>query len=535
MSSPLDDERLRLAIEAGQLGIWDWDIEAERVPDFARLVHPDDAAAVRTGIDQALKGGASFAAEFRVTLRDGSLRWLATRAEVVRDATGKPVRMVGSTNDVTERVELLVAERQSRAAAEGARRRLELLAKAGTVLSRSLEPAALALDNARSYAEAEAALKEAELANRSKDEFLAMLGHELRNPLAPIVTALHVMRMRGGDIGGEERRIIERQVAHLSRLVDDLLDVSRITKGKIQLERELVNMQAVVARALELTQPALDRRAHPVQVHLPAQPIFVSGDPVRLAQIVCNLLTNAAKFTPSNGRIELRLAQHDGEVTIAVEDSGKGIAADLLPRVFELFVQSEQPLDRQAGGLGLGLAIVRTLVLLHRGTVRAESPGAGLGSTFTVTLPAADHVPAGTGDAVIAEPEMVRGAGRILIVDDNHDAAETLASLLGAAGYEIVTHADGHAAMAALDGFAADLAILDIGLPGMDGYELARRMRAHARGGDLRLVALTGYGQERDRARALSADFDEHMVKPVAPDRLFEVVQQLIGSRRVVP
>jgi len=185
--------------------------------------------------------------------------------------------------------------------------------------------------------------------------------------------------------------------------------------------------------------------------------------------------------------------------------------------------------------LGLGLAIVRTLVLLHRGTVRAESPGAGLGSTFTVTLPAADHVPAETVNAVIEVPEMVRGAGRILIVDDNHDAAETLASLLRAAGYEIVTRADGHAAMAALDGFEADLAILDIGLPGMDGYELARRMRAHARGGDLRLVALTGYGQERDRARALSADFDEHMVKPVAPDRLFEVVQQLISSRRAVP
>ena len=185
--------------------------------------------------------------------------------------------------------------------------------------------------------------------------------------------------------------------------------------------------------------------------------------------------------------------------------------------------------------MGLGLAIVRTLVLLHRGTVRAESPGTGLGSTFTVILPAADDVPAATDSAVIEAPEMVRGAGRILIVDDNHDAAETLASLLRAAGYEIVTHADGHAAMAALDGFAADLAILDIGLPGMDGYELARRMRAHARGGDLSLVALTGYGQERDRARALSADFDEHMVKPVAPDRLFEVVQQLISSRRIVP
>ncbi len=696
MSSPVDAERLRLAIEAGQLGIWDWDIEADRVEwsdrvyqlhgvesgefggrvaDFARLVHPDDVAGVAAEIEKALKGGVSFAAEFRVPLKDGRLRWLSTRAEVIRDAAGKAVRMVGSTNDVTERVELLAAERRSRAAAEAARRRLELLAQAGAVLSRSLEPdatlqaiasivvpdiadwcrvdlidasgtmqraltyhsdphkaregealaarlhvpehfhgsmawvaahrtphlenldlpavgernpnlmsfaqaigmrsyfavplvargrtlgtlaalqaesgrgfseddcalvaelaqrAALALDNARSYAEAEAAWKDAETANRAKDEFLAMLGHELRNPLAPIVTALHVMRMRGGDAGVGERNIIERQVAHLSRLVDDLLDVSRITKGKIQLQHEVVEAAAIVSRALELTQPALDLRDRPVEIDLPDLPVFVSGDPVRLVQVVCNLLTNAAKFTPPGGRIALRVRRCGDEVTIAVEDSGKGMSAELLPRVFDLFVQSEQPLDRQTGGLGLGLAIVRTLVLMHRGRVAAESPGPGLGSTFTVTLPIVEGAAAVTdGDGPASMPA-VSGAGRILIVDDNHDAAETLAALLRAAGYQTATYPDGHAAMDALGSFAADLAILDIGLPGMNGYELARRMRADARGAGLRLIALTGYGQERDRARALSADFDEHMVKPVAPDRLFEVVQRLIGQTRSV-
>lgn len=683
-----EDERRRLAIQAGQLGIWDWDVVRDHVEwservyelhgvrpgefggtvaDFARLVHPDDVAAVGAGIERALQGGQSFEAEFRVQLADGRTRWLATRAEVIRDADGRPIRMVGSTNDVTERVELLAAERQSRAVAENARRRLELLARTGAVLSRSLEPdatlqaiasmvvpeiadwcrvdlldgagqlrraltyhsdpdkareaaalaaqlhvpassvgsmawvvangvphledfevprdrdrdlvafagaiglrsyfavpliargrtlgalaalqaesgrrfsdedcaliselahrAALALDNARLYAEAEAALKEAETANRSKDEFLAMLGHELRNPLAPIVTALHVMRLKG-ESGGDERGIIERQVAHLSRLVDDLLDVSRITQGKIQLQHELVDMRAVVTRALELSQPALDRRARPLDLELCDEPACVSGDSVRLVQVVCNLLTNAAKFTPSDSSIALRLRCQDGQVAVIVEDGGKGMSAELVPRVFDLFVQSEQPLDRQVGGLGLGLSIVRTLVTMHQGTVRAESPGLGQGSTFTVLLPAAGAVTPLPVVTDTSAPAMARGAGRILVVDDNADAAETLAVLLGRAGYEVQSYADGPEALAGFEAFQPGLAILDIGLPSMDGYELARRLRA--RDASLRLIALTGYGQERDRARALAGDFDEHMVKPVAPDRLFEIIRQLLGNR----
>lgn len=396
------------------------------------------------------------------------------------------------------------------------------------LISELAHRAALALDNARLYAEAEVALKEAETANRSRDEFLAMLGHELRNPLAPIVTALHVMRLKG-ESGGDERGIIERQVAHLSRLVDDLLDVSRITQGKIQLQHELVDMRAVVTRALELTQPALDRRARPLDLELREEPACVSGDSVRLVQVVCNLLTNAAKFTPSDRAIALRLRRQDGQVVVVVEDGGKGMSAELLPRVFDLFVQSEQPLDRQMGGLGLGLSIVRTLVKMHQGTVRAESPGLGQGSTFTVMLPAAG---AGAPMPVVTAtraPTMARAAGRILVVDDNADAAETLAVLLGRAGYDVQSHADGPEALAGFETFRPGLAILDIGLPSMDGYELARRLRA--RDASLRLIALTGYGQERDRARALAGDFDEHMVKPVAPDRLFEMIRHLLANR----
>jgi signal transduction histidine kinase len=399
------------------------------------------------------------------------------------------------------------------------------------LISELAQRAALAIDNARLYADTQAAREQAETANRAKDEFLAMLGHELRNPLAPIVTALSLMERRSGGEDSMERRIIERQVAHLSRLVDDLLDVSRITRGKIQLERERVDLNTVVARALELTQPAMERRAEPVQLDLPDEPVYVHGDAVRLAQVLSNLLTNAAKFTRADGRIELRLrAAADGMAEISVRDHGAGISAALLPRVFDLFLQGEQTLDRGAGGLGLGLAIVKTLVTLHGGSVSAASEGPGRGSTFTVRLPLhAGEEPAAAHAAHAASP--AAGSGRVLVVDDNQDAAESLAMLLDHVGYEVRAAEDGQAALASLDGFAPDLAILDIGLPGMDGYELARRLKADPRVPGLRLVALTGYGRENDRARALAADFHEHLVKPIEPNRLFEALERLLGRR----
>ncbi|HEY0858048.1 MAG TPA: ATP-binding protein, partial [Albitalea sp.] len=388
--------------------------------------------------------------------------------------------------------------------------------------------AALALDNARLYADAQAARSQAETANRVKDEFLAMLGHELRNPLAPIVTALHLMARRGGDESAMERRIIERQVAHLRRLVDDLLDVSRIARGKIQIDRERVDMKAAVERALELTQPAMERRSQPVQVELPDEPVFVDGDPVRLAQVLSNLLTNAAKFTPGDGHIGLHLRRRDGEVEIVVEDAGSGIDPELLPHVFDLFTQGEQGMDRHAGGLGLGLAIVRTLVQLHGGSVQAESDGPGRGARFTVRLPAAAAQVAPPRESPTVSPPLESG-GRILLVDDNADASEMLRLLLQEAGHEVQVAPDGPSALAVADSFRPDIALLDIGLPGMDGYELAVRLRAAPRLQGVKLVALTGYGREPDRARAMATHFDEHLVKPVPAEQLLEVIARLLG------
>lgn len=388
--------------------------------------------------------------------------------------------------------------------------------------------AALALDNARLYAEAESARRQSEKANRAKDEFLAMLGHELRNPLAPIVTALHLMKRRNDSATEVERRIIERQVAHLLRLVDDLLDVSRIAKGKLQLESERVDMKAVVATALELTQPLLEKRALAIELVLPDAPPHVSGDAVRLAQVLCNLLTNAVKFSPPDGRIALSLRQDADTVELVVEDSGSGISAELLPRVFDLFLQGEQNIDRRSGGLGLGLAIVKTLVELHRGSVSAHSDGPGCGSRFVVRLPAADLATAVAPVQPAGPSGATRRSARILVVDDNHDALEMLSALLHDAGHQVQAASDAAGALQALNGVVPELALLDIGLPGMDGYQLAARMRGDPRCAGLRLVAITGYGRQPDRARALAMRFDEHLVKPVTAERLLEVVDRLL-------
>jgi signal transduction histidine kinase/ActR/RegA family two-component response regulator len=389
--------------------------------------------------------------------------------------------------------------------------------------------AALALDNARLYAEAEAARRQAESANRAKDEFLAMLGHELRNPLAPISTALELMARRAPGECAQEREIIGRQVNHLSRLIDDLLDVSRITQGKIQLRREPVDMKEVVTHAVELTRPVFERHRHPVELKITQTPAHVMGDAVRLTQVLCNLLVNAGKFTPLDGRVTLALEEEEGFVQACVEDTGGGIDAELLPRVFELFVQGGQPLDRRSGGLGLGLTIVRTLVAMHEGSVSAVSDGVGRGSRFTVRLPSSPQAPEAPQAGAPAATLQRAKAGCILVVDDNADAAETLVELLRLAGYEAVCAGDAQAALATLDAQVPALALLDIGLPGVDGYELARAFRADPRAAGTRLVALTGYGRENDRARAFAASFDEHLVKPVAADRLFEVLERLMS------
>jgi PAS domain S-box-containing protein len=364
-----------------------------------------------------------------------------------------------------------------------------------------------------------AAREQAETASRAKDDFLAMLGHELRNPLAPIVTVLHVLRMR--DQGKtRELEIIERQVHHLIRLVDDLLDVSRITRGKIQLTMQPLALERIVAQAVEMASPLLEQRRHRLTVEV-ASDCVVDGDAHRLAQVVANLLTNAAKYTEPGGRVEVRAAREGDAVVLRVRDDGIGIAPALLPRVFDLFTQGRRAMDRSEGGLGIGLALVRSLVEAHGGRVEAESAGLGCGSEFVVHLPArragGAEAGAATAPAVTSSP----GARRILLVDDNADAAESLAALLRAVGHEVVVAPDGPRALAAVRDWRPDVAVLDLGLPVMDGFELAGRLRAACAP---RLIALTGYGQPRDKARARAAGFAVHLVKPVDPATLLAAI-----------
>ncbi|ABS25875.1 ATP-binding protein [Anaeromyxobacter sp. Fw109-5] len=380
-------------------------------------------------------------------------------------------------------------------------------------------------------ARAEAARAQAETASRTKDEFLAMLGHELRNPLSPIVTALQLIKLRG-DGQPREYSIIERQVSHMSRLVEDLLDVSRITRGKIVLQPELLELSSVVAKALEMAGPLLEARAHRLAVDVPAEGLPVRGDPVRLAQIVANLLTNAAKYTPPGGHVEVWAGRHGAEISLTVSDDGQGLSPELLPRLFDLFVQGPRAPDRHEGGLGLGLAVVKSLVTAHGGTVEAQSAGLGRGSTFTVRLPAAaaEAAPPALGP----RPGALRRAARplrVLVVDDNADAAELLAAVLSAAGHAVRAAHDGVGALAALDQFTPEVAVLDIGLPVMDGHELAARIRDRMGAAPPAFIALTGYGQATDLARSRAAGFEHHLVKPVDADALLAVLEALAADR----
>jgi PAS domain S-box-containing protein len=360
----------------------------------------------------------------------------------------------------------------------------------------------------------------AESANRAKDEFLAILGHELRNPLSPILTALELMKLRG-DAGAErERTVIERQITHLTRLVDDLLDVSRIARGKVELKTEVVETHDIVTRAIEMASPLLEHGNHSLVVEVPRRGLRVDGDVTRLSQVVSNLLTNAAKYTPAGGTITVVAAERDGDVTVSVRDTGIGIAADMLPRIFDLFVQERQALDRAQGGLGLGLTIVRNLIERHGGTVSARSDGPGTGSEFIVRVPSArrgyeatDRMPALTLPDEGVAP--VIPTARILVVDDNEDGAELLAEVLSAKGYATRIAHDAPTALRVAAEFVPQLAFLDLGLPVMDGYELASHLRALPGLAGLRLIAVTGYGQDSDRRRTQDAGFDHHLVKPV--------------------
>lgn len=367
------------------------------------------------------------------------------------------------------------------------------------------------------------ALRQAEEAGRSKDEFLAMLGHELRNPLAPMATALHLMARKGDPATRLEREVMERQVGHMKRLVDDLLDVSRITGKRLQMRLQPLRLADLVRHAGLALQPVLGLRQLAVDIQPDAADLWVSGDEVRLAQVLNNLLGNAIKFTGPHGRIELRLQREDDVAQITVRDDGTGMPAEVLEHVFDLFYQAPQDADRSRGGLGLGLAIVRSLVEMHGGTVCGSSAGSGQGSTFVVRLPAI--LPPAARAQAAGTPEPAMGRGRVLLVDDNQDAADTAASLLELSGYEVKVAYDPGVALTLLDEFAPQVAVLDIGLPGMSGYELAGRLRAHRNGAGCYLVALTGYGTGADVAKAREAGFHQHLVKPAPPDMLLQAVR----------
>jgi signal transduction histidine kinase/ActR/RegA family two-component response regulator len=383
---------------------------------------------------------------------------------------------------------------------------------------------AAAEDRDRAAAQVNDALRIAEEANRSKDQFLAMLGHELRNPLAPIATAVQLMALKGDEKTAQERHIIERQLVHVTRLVDDLLDVSRITSGRLAIRREPVPLAQVLTQVVETIRPSLHERSLSLDLAPGMDRAWVAGDEVRLVQVFNNLLVNAIKFTPPGQSIHVKAAVAGPEVEVDIEDTGAGISPPDLDRIFELFYQGPQNPDRARGGLGLGLPIVRSLVAMHGGQVHAASEGPGHGSCFTVRLPLCEP-PAPIPPA--QAPAASQGAGRILVVDDNEDAADTCATLLEMSGYTVRVAYTPEAALEALREFTPDLAILDIGLPGMSGYELAARMKGPGVDYRGRLVALTGYGQAADMAASRLAGFDAHVTKPVGPSQLLELVEKM--------
>jgi len=454
--------------------------DVEDVPSWLEAVHPDDLPQAQAAWRESLTQGAVYERQLRLRHEAGDHRWVLVRALPLRDADGRVLQWLGTCTDIEE---------QKRN---------------------------------------EARLEEAD---RRKDEFLAMLAHELRNPLAPIATGAQLLLMgkAGPDRVRTTAEMIGRQVDHLTTLVNDLLDVSRVTRGMIRLHPGRVDLQATVAAAVEQNLPRIRERGQQLDVRLPDEPLHIVGDAVRITQVLGNLLNNAAKFTPAGGRIGITLEPAGPEARVTVQDTGRGIPGDLLPHVFGLFTQEHRSPERSQGGLGLGLALVRSLTELHKGRVVAHSDGLGQGSTFTVFLPLAPDVPPPP-----SEPAAASGAGRslrITVVDDNADAGRVVAGWLEALGHEVVLETDPLAVLARAGADPSELYVLDIGMPGMDGYELARRLRSQAATAGATLVALTGYGQPGDVAKAGEAGFDLHLLKPMDPVRMAQLLDRVQSAR----
>ncbi|HEX4447705.1 MAG TPA: PAS domain S-box protein [Polyangiaceae bacterium] len=576
---------------------------------FFGAIHPDDRAATRAASRGGMERGEPFEKDYRIIRPDGTVRAIHAWSRFECDAGGKPVRMLGTCQDITERTGLERALRLSEeryrsllgaitsvvwtADAEGNfvepqpaweaytgqawkehrargwtaavhaddRARIErYLSRAShtgapfraacrvwhapSAGHRFCETSAVAIRNADGAVrewigtlvdehERERALQELRDTDRRKDEFLAMLSHELRNPLAPILSAVEVLdRTDPGD--GERiskyRAIIARQVQHMKRLLDDLLDVSRVSQGKIQLRKEPLELGALLLQAVEVSRPMIVEKQQELSMTLAARPLPLDADPTRLVQVFANLLNNAAKYTDGGGHIALTVAVENGDAVVRVRDDGMGMSPELLGCAFELFVQETRSLDRAQGGLGIGLTMVRTLVKMHGGTVRAFSEGPGRGSEFVVRLPLATREPA-PRDVPVTTPTPREAQGqplRVLVVDDNVDAAGAIGDLLEILGHQVTLAHDGPGALAAAAAGSPELVLLDIGLPGMDGYAVAAGLRGagHERA---TLVAITGYGQDEHLRRSSEAGFDHHLVKPLDFDMLGEIAAQVRG------
>ena len=449
--------------------------ERALVYGWADALHPDDADRGWVAWKQARADGRDWTVEMRLRRHDGAWRWIMLRAVPQKDTSGRVLRWFGTTTDI-----------------EDARRATQAL----------------------------------QAADRQKDEFLATLAHELRNPLAPIRTAVHLLSMESVNDSTRRRavEIVGRQVGHMSRLLDDLIDVARITQRRLVLKPEWVRLQTIVDTALEASLPAAEAKHHKLTAHVEQPQLRLHADPVRLAQVLSNLLNNAAKYTDPGGQITLDVRAEGHWMLFSVTDTGIGMSADALENVFAMFAQEQSALERSEGGLGIGLALAKGLVELHGGTISAHSPGRGAGSRFEVRLPHVAH-PEETVGRADATPRVASGNGRVvLLADDNADAVEVLAELLRLEGHQVQVAGDGQAAAQMAGELRPDVLVLDIGMPGLNGYEVARQVRAQDWGSDALLVAATGWGQDEDRRKAMEAGFDLHFTKPFSPEQLLAAI-----------